>query len=401
MKTVLGKFCVISCALMLLIVSIVPGFAEGGTPTITVVATENVLQGGTVQVNVEMNNIETFSVVQCYFHYNKDIFDIASSSDIVVNPQINSLPNNMSWDPNNGLVKLASTNQANITVSSLPMNLLTITMTVKNDAASGTYPLTLTDHRIGVYQPIQDPPGSKTVELASQVVNASVTVGAPTPTPSGGGRGGPGATLQPTDTSEPTATPTSTPTATPTATPEVLFTDVSGWAEEYVYYLAEKGIILGKSEGIFAPNDNVTRAEFVTILARCSGDSIDQAANPEFTDVTASDWFAPYVMWAKNNAVVMGYEDGSFKPYNQISREELCTMIVRMLAANGLAPAEAELTFADADSISGWAKESVASLAGIGVVSGKGENMFCPKDYATRAETAKIVAIALKALIEQ
>lgn len=171
----------------------------------------------------------------------------------------------------------------------------------------------------------------------------------------------------------------------------VKFSDVSGWAEEYVSFLAGKDIIKGKAEGIFAPNDNVTRAEFVTILARALGADENQAASAQFSDVAQSEWFAPYVAWASEKAIVSGYEDGTFGPDKQITREEMCTMIVRTLTAFGKAPAAAELTFADADTTSAWAKDSVASLASLGILSGKGDNMFAPQDFATRAETAKIV----------
>ena len=179
---------------------------------------------------------------------------------------------------------------------------------------------------------------------------------------------------------------------------EIQFTDVSGWSEEYIYYLAKKGIINGKEDGIFAPEDNITRAEFVAIIARSVGVSKDQPAKAEYSDVTEADWFAPYVTWAKEKGIVSGYEDGSFAPDKQITREELCTMIVRTLTAYNMAPEKADLSFADADITSDWAKESVASLAKIGVVSGKGDNNFAPLDNATRAESAKIISGMYKIL---
>lgn len=180
---------------------------------------------------------------------------------------------------------------------------------------------------------------------------------------------------------------------------EIQFTDVSGWSEEYIYYLAKKGIINGKEDGIFAPEDNITRAEFVAIIARSAGITYDDAtAKADYTDVAVTDWFAPYVTWAKEKGIVSGYEDGSFAPNKEITREELCTMIVRTLTAYNLAPEKAELTFADADTTSDWAKESVASLAKLGVVSGKGDNQFAPLDNATRAESAKIITGMYKIL---
>ncbi len=179
---------------------------------------------------------------------------------------------------------------------------------------------------------------------------------------------------------------------------EIQFTDVSGWSEEFIYYLAKKGIINGKEDGIFAPEDNITRAEFVAIIARSVGVGKDQIAKAEYSDVTVADWFAPYVTWAKEKGIVSGYEDGSFAPNKEITREELCTMIVRTLTAYNLAPEKAELSFADANTTSDWAKESIASLAKLGIVSGKGDNQFAPLDNATRAESAKIITGMYKIL---
>ncbi len=172
------------------------------------------------------------------------------------------------------------------------------------------------------------------------------------------------------------------------------FTDIESvsWANESIGILYNRGIISGKSATEFFPNDNITRAEF-TKLVVASFFGTPDGNNTKFSDV--SGWSLPYVAFASDNGIVNGVTDSLFSPDGDISREQAATILSRALNKKGYEGISQTKTFSDDSSISQWAKEAVYTLAGAGVVSGKGNNMFCPKDNLTRAEAAKIIYFSL------
>ena len=177
------------------------------------------------------------------------------------------------------------------------------------------------------------------------------------------------------------------------------FNDVpqSHWANEYIYYLADKNIINGKSENTFAPNDNITRAEFVTILYRMYGQEA-AASELNFSDVSSDDWFYDAVSWAVEAGITNGIDEYTFAPNNNISREQMAVMIVRFVNYMNYTLEENETTtaFSDQNNISDWAVEAVSKMQNSGIISGKANNMFMPGEYATRAEASKIIALILQ-----
>ena len=172
------------------------------------------------------------------------------------------------------------------------------------------------------------------------------------------------------------------------------FTDLEGhWAEEAVMSLAQKGIVSGKGEGIFDPDGKVTRAEITKMIALAFQLDASQGSGGSYTDVVSSAWYFNYVSYAAAAGVVQGYEDGTFRPENDVTRQELCVMLVRAAGAEQLrASAQSDVSFRDAASIAQWADESVGLLASAGIVSGDQDGNFLPEDGATRAETAKMIA---------
>ena len=106
--------------------------------------------------------------------------------------------------------------------------------------------------------------------------------------------------------------------------PEISFQDVpsDAWYAEYVTYLTEKSIVSGKTANTFAPNDFVTRAEFVKIIAGVAGADVTSAAGSSFSDVDAGAWYAPYVAWAAENGIVTGSGD-KFNPNSRITRQDM------------------------------------------------------------------------------
>lgn len=110
-----------------------------------------------------------------------------------------------------------------------------------------------------------------------------------------------------------------------------VFNDVqTHWAKNYIESLFRMGIVQGKSKGIFGPNDQLTRAEFVKIALKSAGiepDIIQEGEEAPFKDVPLYSWFAPYVKKAKEIELIKGYDDGTFRPDQYINRVEAIKML--------------------------------------------------------------------------
>lgn len=174
----------------------------------------------------------------------------------------------------------------------------------------------------------------------------------------------------------------------------IAFTDVTkgDWYYDAVYTLANKGIINGKKEGIFAPKDTITRAEFVQLLYNKVG--APSGAQPSnFKDVVTTAWYARAVDWAVSNQVVTG-SGSNFMPNQKISRQDMAVILDRFeknVEKVTLVDKNKEITFSDQATIGDYAKASVTTMQKAGVINGKGNNLFVPKDNATRAEAAKMM----------
>ncbi|NLB81296.1 MAG: hypothetical protein GX800_06755 [Clostridiaceae bacterium] len=171
------------------------------------------------------------------------------------------------------------------------------------------------------------------------------------------------------------------------------FIDLQGyeWAKASIDNLVKMGIITGTTNTTFEPARPINRAEFAKLIVSVFGfESKDKAVL--FSDVNEGDWYFDSVYAASAVGVVTGYEDGRFLPLANITRQEMAAMVVRAFkAAEVKIASSGELTFADADQISVWAKEYVEILASIGIVVGRGDNLFAPTEYLTRAEAAKVI----------
>lgn len=178
---------------------------------------------------------------------------------------------------------------------------------------------------------------------------------------------------------------------------KVAFNDIQAvqdWAGRQIQVVAAKGAIEGKSAGVFAPQDKVTRAEFAKMLIRALNLENSLAAE-SFGDVSTNDWFAPYVAAAVQQGIIQGRSADAFAPYEQISRAEMATMISRALkAVHQLKDSGQDLTvlnqFNDASEISPSLEQGVAFAASNKLVIGN-NGEFNPNDNATRAEAAVII----------
>lgn len=219
----------------------------------------------------------------------------------------------------------------------------------------------------------------------------------------GGGGGGGDTIIRDGDFSESPKVDKSTPAPEATEIPKnyinTSFNDMGGfeWAVEAVQSLYEQGIVTGVGNNLFVPEREVTRAEFITMLMRGFG-LVGKDAQCNFTDVNDGDWYYNAIASASAMGIVTGYPDGSFGVNDHISRQDMAVMCVRLAQSIGL---EFDSTveyngFADGDSISDYAKESVETLYKAGIVNGTGDNNFTPRGEANRAQAAKIVYEMLK-----
>jgi len=162
------------------------------------------------------------------------------------------------------------------------------------------------------------------------------------------------------------------------------FVDVYGhWAEDYITGLSQKELISGMSESRFEPNGVVTRAEFLTMLVRASGIA-PATYSGGFGDVYADDWFAGYVSAAMNAGIVSGE---SFRPNDQITREEMCKMLVAFYGADKISASDMPFT----DTMLCNDKETVSKAFALGFISGYDDGTFKPQKNMSRAEASVVV----------
>jgi S-layer homology domain len=186
---------------------------------------------------------------------------------------------------------------------------------------------------------------------------------------------------------------------------EVKFSDVSktDWYAEFITYLSSRNLINGKSTNTFSPNDLVSRAEVVNILAKMSGETLTVPQANIFRDVKATDWYAAPVYWAVKKGIVSGMNDQTFAPNQPISRQDLAVLLTNFLQkveGKSLAEVTTQKAFMDAAKISPYAKDAVSMMQKAGIISGKSNNTFDPAGKATRAEVAKVLSLLLKGMIQ-
>jgi len=175
-----------------------------------------------------------------------------------------------------------------------------------------------------------------------------------------------------------------------------VFLDMAGhWAEEAVRQAAADGIVTGYPDGTFRPEHPITRAEFTVMLARAL--HLEGTGTPlAFTDRDRiGSWAAQAIGLAVQAGIVRGYEDGSFRPDEPITRAETALMIANALKLQ--IGEDGSTGFADDEAIPSWAKVAVKALRDLGIVSGRGNNEFSPNDMATRAEAVVMLLRMLEA----
>ena len=169
--------------------------------------------------------------------------------------------------------------------------------------------------------------------------------------------------------------------------------DADNWYYNSVKYCYDNKIIMGTTNETFSPNTNVTRGNLVTILWRMEG-SPKVSGNLSFPDVKETDYYYEAVKWAEKTGVVHGYDTGKFGPNNNISREQLATILNNYAKYKKKdTKAQADLTkFTDNKKISSYAREAVSWAVAKKVMSGKvNGTLVDPQGMATRAEAAAMI----------
>ena len=172
------------------------------------------------------------------------------------------------------------------------------------------------------------------------------------------------------------------------------FTDVAegDWFYNAVKYVYENDLFKGMSNTSFGPQEPMNRAMLVTVLYRLAGEPAVSESN-RFSDVANGQWYSDAVVWADANGIVEGYAGDVFKPLQDISREEIATIICRYAAYKGEdVSARADMSkFVDGDKIADWAADSFSWAVAEKVMQGKGVNNLDPQVDSTRAEVAQIL----------
>lgn len=209
-----------------------------------------------------------------------------------------------------------------------------------------------------------------------------------TGSPNGGGGGGGGGDPGTSPTKELEISP-----ADPEKTPGIeALTDIAGhWAENIIQELVALGAISGYPDGTFRPNNNITRAEFATVLVKAF--QLEPQGGKVFKD-TAGHWAQETISTAAFYEIVSGYNADTFGPNDLITREQMIVMVVK---AAGLTPAATGFSFTDSARISEWAGEAMTTAMANGIIGGYPDNTVRPQGNATRAEAATVIVNALKA----
>ena len=236
------------------------------------------------------------------------------------------------------------------------------------------------------------------IEIAS--VDFTATVAAKEKKSSGGGGGGGGGSYSHTSVVVPKVTippsATSVPDtekaeSTPAPEKKKYFNDMdkAPWAAEAAESMAAAGIINGRQNGIFAPEENITREEFIKIIVSAFDIKAEESRGKQFSDIPSGAWYAQYVDAAYNAGIIAGISDSEFGAGTNVTRQDMAVILKRTADYKKLViKADADLPeLNDLDSTSEYAVEAVKGMLAAGIMTGSGGQLN-PTANATRAEAA-------------
>ena len=186
------------------------------------------------------------------------------------------------------------------------------------------------------------------------------------------------------------------------ADPSDPFSDVQGWYHDNVVACYALGIVNGHTDGSFKPNDEVTRAQFITMLYNlCGCPEVD--CSLRFSDSRhIADCYVNAVKFGVSMGVIKGYEDNTFRPDEEISRAQMATFACRLLdtLTGGIKEhlTREKVRFTDSTDILPCYRESVDAMSELGIINGYPDGSFGPDNTATRAESATVMLRLYNAL---
>lgn len=174
----------------------------------------------------------------------------------------------------------------------------------------------------------------------------------------------------------------------------ISYNDVTAgdWFTSDVIYVTLTGLMNGTGDG-FSPNNNINRAQLVTVLYRMAGQPEVTGENP-FTDVPDGQWYTDAVLWAAENGITDGTSETTFSPNNALTREQMATFLYRFADFETEEPIEitGDLSgYTDADLVADYAVDAMTWAVGEGVISGIGNNTLAPDNTASRAQMATVL----------
>lgn len=229
--------------------------------------------------------------------------------------------------------------------------------------------------------PTESPDPSETTDPSESPAPSETTTPSESPAPS--------------ETTTPSESPAPSETVAPTPEPKAIFDDVPAtgkWYSEPVRFVAENGYMAGVSATKFDPDAFVTRGMVTTILYSMDGKPSVTAPN-KFKDVVAGKWYTTSVIWANYYGIVAGYEDGTFRPEQAVTRQDFAAILYKYSSVtkkNVTAAGNIDV-FRDKSTISNYAVTPMKWAVGNELLSGMGNGILLPKGNATRAQLATII----------
>jgi len=193
----------------------------------------------------------------------------------------------------------------------------------------------------------------------------------------------------------------------PVAIVQTSFNDVShaAWYYDAVSFAAARELFSGIGGGLFAPQANMTRAMFVTVLARLDGADLARFDESTFGDVDINEWYGSAIAWAMmvgviNHGILADNTPNTFQPYANITREEMAAIIDSYLEVNNFSLTAIDAPqFADINEASPWARNAIQTMRRYSIIHGIGDNNYNPQGQATRAEVAQIFMNLVRAIV--
>lgn len=172
-----------------------------------------------------------------------------------------------------------------------------------------------------------------------------------------------------------------------------IFSDIDNyeWARESIEELYKTGVVNGKGNNEFRPQDNVTREEFVKMILGAAKIDLDFKDNTPPSDVKETDWFYKYIMCAYEAGIINGISENEFGTGLYITRQDIAKIMYETIKLCGYEITEQGNDFSDENAIADYSKEAVNKLRLAGIINGYENNEFRPNDFANRAEAAKMI----------